>query len=107
FWISEQPAHTRRSIAGFEKEQSNEPGDGGSAPLGGIGIALACFYTSHDVLELLGHRLSDIADEAAVGYDAANAVVSIVLLVVESKKTDRISSGTEDFPHLTYNHINT
>ena len=35
----------------------------------------------------------------------------IVLLVVECKKTDRISSGTEDFPHinshLTYNHINT
>ena len=39
------------------------------------------------------------------------AWVSIVLLVVECKKTDRISSGTEDFPHinshLTYNHINT
>ena len=26
--------------------------------------------------------------------------VSIVLLVVECKKTDRISSGTEDFPHI-------
>ena len=26
--------------------------------------------------------------------------VLIVLLVVECKKTDRISSGTEDFPHI-------
>ncbi|EJK66198.1 hypothetical protein THAOC_12896 [Thalassiosira oceanica] len=31
-----------------------------------IGVALACFDTSHHVFELLGHRLSDIADEAAV-----------------------------------------
>ncbi|EJK63518.1 hypothetical protein THAOC_15819 [Thalassiosira oceanica] len=42
-----------------------------------IGIALACFDTSHHVFELLGHRLSDIADEAAVGYDAVNAAGSI------------------------------
>jgi len=53
-----------------------------------IGIALACFDTSHHVFELLGHRLSDIADEAAVGYDAVNAEGRF-----ESQRTFRVGGN--------------